>query len=137
MKSGERGSAVGDRASAVGGHGGHGGPPEDGDGSEDLQDDEVRRWRRKLGKAPRAEAKYVQEVWRSTCIALHPGSLLWPLLENGTFRGQRSHGDDQSDPFFLFNPALRVADLKAHYGSARFELQNLLRTGGANWEAPG
>ena len=134
-KRGERGSAVGDRASAVGGRGG---PPEDGYGSEDLQDDGVSRWRRMLCETPRPKANYVHTVWLSTCIALHPHSPLWPLLEIGTFRGQRSTRPSVlSDPFFLFNPAMSVVDLKAHYVDARFTLQSLIRARGANWEALG
>ena len=125
---GERGSAVGDRASAVGGRGG---PPEDGYGSEDLQDDGVSRWRRMLCETPRPKANYVHTVWLSTCIALHPHSPLWRLLEIGTFRGQRSTRPlVLSDPFFLFNPAMSVVDLKAHYVDARYELQTSIRTRG-------
>ena len=122
-KSGERGSAVGDRASAVGGHGG---PPKD-------QDDQVRRWQHELCKMPRPEANCVQWVWRwggETCIALHPHSSLWPLLREGTFRGQRlTRAPARRAPFFLFTPEVSMADLVDHYASARDELMALIRNG--------
>ena len=139
MQSGERGSAVGDRASAVGGHGE---PPEYGDGSDDLQDDgEARRWHRTLCKTPRAYAKYILSVWRwtwETCVALHPHSPLWQLLANGTFRGQRStRSVVGSAPIFLLTLAVKVDDLEDHYARAGAALQTLIKAQGAKWEALG
>ena len=121
----ERGSAVGNRASAFAGHGG---PPEGGAGSaereasETATDDlQVRRWRCRLRETQCDVGSHVQSVHRpSPCIAFHPHSPLWPHLEQGNLYLP-------CDPLFLFNPAMSLDEQEAHYASGRHGLQSLSR----------